>query len=196
MEESAPQHIVVVGLGNPGKRYEHTRHNMGALIVTALSHTLGASAKEEKRFHSLVAKGQSLSKTLHLLWPLTYMNESGHAVKAYLDFFRLKPENLIVVSDDVELPFGQLRLRNKGGSGGHNGLNSITAHVSTTEYTRLKVGVGKDLAGRSLADYVLEVFKPEELALLPTVFKKGVEALQAIMHMPFSEAANKFNANV
>jgi PTH1 family peptidyl-tRNA hydrolase len=106
------------------------------------------------------------------------MNESGRCVRAYLDYFKLTASNLLVVSDDVELPFGELRLRPRGGAGGHNGLKSIEAHLGTQEYWRLRMGVGKDTQGESLADYVLSGFKPEEFLVLPAFVDRGVEVVK------------------
>jgi PTH1 family peptidyl-tRNA hydrolase len=176
-DESIRQ-CLVVGLGNPGKKYELTRHNVGRLVVERLAHFLGWSFVEEKKFHGWAARSQFEGGILHLLQPTTYMNESGRSVRAYLDYFKLTAGNLIVVSDDVELPFGTLRFRPNGGTGGHNGLKSVEAHVGTQEYRRLKMGVGKDTQGESLADYVLSGFKPEELLLLPAFVDKGVEVLR------------------
>lgn len=169
---------VIVGLGNPGKKYELTRHNIGAIVARAMADSLGIPFKEEKRFHSLVAKSLEKDKILHILLPTTYMNASGYAVKAYLDFYKLSVEHLIVLSDDVELPFKEVRFRDKGGSGGHNGLKSIESVLGTSAYRRLKFGVGKELAGATLADYVLDTFKPEEIVELPSFIKQGVETLR------------------
>lgn len=168
--------VVVVGLGNPGKKYELTRHNIGVLVAKGVASRLNVDFKEEKKFHANVAKGVSQAGLqFHVLLPTTYMNESGRAVKAYLDFYRIAASQLIVISDDVELPFGQHRFRNKGSSGGHNGLKSIESMLGTQEYSRLKMGVGKDLAGVTLADYVLDIFKPSELLLLGDFVGKGVD---------------------
>lgn len=172
------EHLVIVGLGNPGVRYELTRHNIGALVAKAFAHHIGASFKEEKKFHALVAKGLFNGVKVHILLPTTYMNASGSAVKAYLDHYKLTLSLLLVLSDDVEMPFKQLRYRSKGGSGGHNGLKSIESVLKTNEYPRLKFGIGKDLAGRPLADYVLETFTVEEMAEVPLFIRSGVEYIR------------------
>jgi peptidyl-tRNA hydrolase, PTH1 family len=177
VQQTTESHYVVVGLGNPGQKYDYTRHNIGFIVAKALAHGLGFTFKEEKRFHALVAKGRYKGNTLHILLPQTYMNESGRAIGAYLNFYKLGPEALIVVCDDVELPFGQLRLRTKGSSGGHNGLKSIEAHLGTREYLRLKMGVGKDVMSGTLADYVLDLFKPEELTNLESFITKALEVV-------------------
>jgi PTH1 family peptidyl-tRNA hydrolase len=158
---------VIVGLGNPGQKYEMTRHNMGYLVVKAMARQLGWSFKEEHRFKAFVAKGmvertavkvdlkgigerkevtEELEKqaiALHLLLPTTYMNCSGIAVRSYLDFFKLPLSSLIVVMDDLSLPLGRMRLRSKGSSGGHNGLKSIQSHLGSDEIVRLRMGIGK-----------------------------------------------------
>lgn len=178
MSEESISQRVVVGLGNPGKKYELTRHNLGMLVVERLAYTLGWSFIDEKRFHGWAVRSRWDGIILHLLQPTTYMNESGRCVRAYLDYFKLTASNLLVVSDDVELPFGELRLRPRGGAGGHNGLKSIEAHLGTQEYWRLRMGVGKDTQGESLADYVLSGFKPEEFLVLPAFVDRGVEVVK------------------
>lgn len=191
--EPTAAHFVVIGLGNPGPKYEHTRHNIGALVAKALVRPLGWSFKEEKRFHALVAKGIYRGKVLHVVLPQTYMNVSGQAVGAYLNYYKLKPEAMLAVCDDVELPFGQLRLRSQGRSGGHNGLKSIEAHLGTREYLRLKMGVGKELANATLAEYVLDLFKPDEFAKLESFIGQGVEVVSDLLSEPSAAVMNRVN---
>jgi PTH1 family peptidyl-tRNA hydrolase len=193
VNQGAANHFVAVGLGNPGKRYEYTRHNVGALIVEAWATARGWPLKAEKRFCAHVARGNAAGKNVHLLLPMTYMNDSGRAVRGYLDFFRLQPAALLVVSDEVALPFGQLRLRGKGSAGGHNGLRSIEQHIGTQEFARLRVGVGPAPAAIDLADYVLGLFRPEEFEALPSLVKRGVDALEALLQEPMATVANRFN---
>lgn len=191
--EPAVVHLVVVGLGNPGSKYELTRHNIGTLVAKALVRPLGWSFKEDKRFHALVAKGTCQGKVLHVVLPQTYMNESGQAVGAYLNYYKLKPESVLVICDDVELSFGQLRLRSQGRSGGHNGLKSIEAHLGTREYLRLKMGVGKELASATLAEYVLDNFKPDEFAKLESFIRQGVEVVSDLLSEPSAAVMNRVN---
>lgn len=191
MDQQKDKRIVIVGLGNPGKKYELTRHNIGVLVAKKVASRLNATFKEEKKFHADIAKGAfQTGFEFHVLLPTTYMNESGRAVKAYLDFYRIATSQLIVVSDDVELPFGQHRFRQKGSSGGHNGLKSIEALLGTQEYSRLKMGVGKDLAGVTLADYVLDIFKPSELLLLGDFVEKGVDFILSSTNEPVQTASS------
>src|SRR5262245_36519769 len=124
-------HCVVVGLGNPGERYARTRHNMGYMVVQALAEAFGWTFKEERQLKVCVAKGKVDQMTVHLILPMTFMNESGWAVRRYLDLYKLAPRNLRVVCDDIALPFGTLRVRSKGSAGGHNGLKSLETHLAT-----------------------------------------------------------------
>lgn len=172
---------VIAGLGNPGKKYELTRHNLGYLVVLELAAIYGWSFKNETEFNAKVATGRILDHKIHLLLPTTYMNESGRAVKRYLDYYGFKNNELLVVSDDVALPFGEMRLRKDGSSGGHNGLKSIESHLGTREYARLRMGVGPNLTAGTLADYVLENFKLEELKLLAEFVQKGVALIEQLI---------------
>lgn len=186
---------MIVGLGNPGKKYERTRHNMGYLAVQQLAHELGWVFKEEKQFHALVAKGNFGDHSLSLLLPTTYMNESGKAVRAYLDYFKLSPVNLVVVNDDVELPYGQIRLRPKGSAGGHNGLKSIESHLGTQHYVRLRLGIGRG-ENRALVDHVLENFSQEEHTSLPEYVAKGAAAIKLVVTHAIADAMQQVNAKI
>lgn len=191
MEPIEDGHRVLVGLGNPGRQYEYTRHNVGYLVAKLLAHKLGFTFKEEKRFQALIAKGRYQGKTLHIVLPLTYMNESGRSVRAYTDFYNFKVDALMVVCDDVALPFGQLRLRVQGSSGGHNGLKSIESHLGTREYLRLRMGIGKELGAATLAEYVLDLFKPDELEKLEGFLEKGAEVIRTLMTEPIETVMNR-----
>lgn len=164
---------LVIGLGNPGKKYEFTRHNLGWLVVQEVASMHGLNFREESAFNAKVATGQVFGRKIHLLLPTTYMNESGRALRRYLDFYKLEPESLLVVSDDIAIPFGEMRFRLAGSSGGHNGLKSIEAHLGNTSYARLRMGVGANFKDKTLADHVLEVFSEEELKLLAAFVQKG-----------------------
>jgi peptidyl-tRNA hydrolase, PTH1 family len=194
VSDSTEKQFVIVGLGNPGKKYEFTRHNAGWLVAKAFAHSQGWSFKEEKRFFAWIAKGRYDGTTVHVVLPATYMNESGRAVRPYLDFFKLGPDDLVVISDDVELPFGHLRLRPGGSSGGHNGLKSIEAQLGTQNYVRLRIGVGKDLQAPSLADYVLDTFKPEEFTKLNEFIERGAEVIKCLLKEDITHVMNKVNA--
>lgn len=167
-----------VGLGNPGERYRMTRHNVGFMVLDEIAELLGISFKEEARFNALVAKGAYLGEKVVLAKPLTFMNASGEAVQRLLHFNKWWAESLLVVSDDVALPFGSMRLRLQGSDGGHNGLKSIAHHLGTNQYIRLRMGVGNpDLQGQmDMADFVLAPFAQSERAELESFIKRGRDA--------------------
>lgn len=193
-KEPSDKHYVIVGLGNPGKQYELTRHNMGYLVVQAFAEGQGWKLKVEGQFNALVAKGKIGEATVHLLLPLTYMNASGQAVKRYLDFYKLPPKDLIVVTDDIGLAFGDLKIRIVGGPGGHNGLRSIQEFLQTIHYTRLRVGIGLDKPEQqSLADYVLEPFTSEEREKLLSILKQAGSILERLVVQGVTAVINSVN---
>ena len=170
--------IVVVGLGNPGKKYELTRHNMGAIVVQGFAKLHQLEFKDEPKLRVRHVKALMAQQTVHLVLPLTYMNESGIAVRQYLDYFKLPFDVLVVISDDADLPFGELRLRASGSSGGHNGLKSIRQYIGSDSFVRLKVGIGRSAnPGADLSDYVLDGFTAEQLELLPETVSRAVAFL-------------------
>lgn len=184
--------FVIVGLGNPGKEYALTRHNMGYLVVQGLAEKFGWTFKEERRFRAWVAKGKVDDVTYHLLLPVTFMNESGVAVRSYLDFYNIGVESLIVVSDDSALPFGKMRLRTQGSAGGHNGLKSVESHLNTQNYVRLRMGIGSSDRD-DLADYVLDRFTREESEQLAEFIAKGVDILKSLPGTTISELMTRVN---
>lgn len=173
--------ILLVGLGNPGKKYEFTRHNLGFLVLKALAHQQRWTFKEEKRFHGHLAKGRMEGKEVALLLPDTFMNESGRAVQAYAAYYKLQPQDILVISDDIHLAYGSQRLRPEGSAGGHNGLKSIETHLGSRQYPRLRMGIGRGAGAEPLVDYVLDLFSQEELAELPHVLERGIAALKQIV---------------
>lgn len=184
---------VVVGLGNPGKKYELTRHNMGYLVVQGIAGLKGWSFKEHKSLHSLAVKGQIGEAVVHLLLPTTYMNESGRAVRQYLDYYKLAPQSLVVIVDDIALPFGELRVKGSGSAGGHNGLKSISFHLGTEDYVRIRMGIGQELQQGTLADYVLDMFSSKELAELPGIIRQGANVALSLMHEGIEKVMNDVN---
>jgi PTH1 family peptidyl-tRNA hydrolase len=167
---------LIVGLGNPGSEYKQTRHNVGFLVLDALAESLGWEFRQEKKFFGNFAKGPCEGGTLFLLQPMTYMNESGRAVRKMIDYYKISQEEVFVVCDDVVLALGELRLRTHGSAGGHNGLKSIQAHLGTQHYPRLRIGVG-DREHGSLSGHVLGRFSSEEKQALPDLIKRGKETL-------------------
>lgn len=186
------QTCLFVGLGNPGPQYEWTRHNMGYLVIRALALSMGWHFQEDKRFNALVTRGVIGKTSVHLLLPLTYMNLSGTAVRRYLDFFKLPFSCLVVVTDDIALSFGKLRLKTMGSAGGHNGLKSVETHLGSAHYIRLRMGIGHP-GERELARYVLESFTPEELKILPTFVDRGVDVLLRLLKESVSHVMNAVN---
>lgn len=171
---------LIIGLGNPGTEYEETRHNIGFMVVKRLANLLGASFKQERQFASQLAKGQAEGNLFWMLLPMTYMNLSGQAVRMVMDFYKLKPEEIVVVHDDVAIDFGQMRLKEQGGSGGHNGLANIQAHLGTANYLRLRIGIGNKRLG-SLEGHVLGRFSQEEKAALPAILDEAGQLLRRLL---------------
>ncbi len=184
---------IIAGLGNPGKEYENTRHNIGFMILEELAKKIGATSfgKEGK---ALVAKGIIGGEKVLLVKPQTYMNLSGEAIRALLTFYKLDPEeDLIVISDDIDLPVGHIRIRKSGSAGGHNGLKNIILHTGTQDFPRLRMGVGQKPEGYDLADYVLGHFSAEEKALLTEKIELAAQALEMMVEDDVSLAMNRYN---
>jgi PTH1 family peptidyl-tRNA hydrolase len=183
---------LIVGLGNPGKSYEHTRHNIGFMVMDALAARLESRFQGEKRWQADVAK---LAQGW-LMKPLTYMNLSGQSVGGFAKFHRIRAEEILVVIDDVDLPLGRLRLRPSGSAGGHNGLKSLIAHLGTQAFPRLKVGIATESgrpAGERLVGHVLGTFGETEKAALAQVLDRAVEAVSTALRVGLGTAMNLFN---
>lgn len=185
---------VIVGLGNPGQRYALTRHNFGRLVLEEFARAEGWSWKENKLFNARVIKEHLGDKEVHLLIPLFYMNESGHTVRSYLDYYKIEPKELLIICDDVALEFGQMRLRPQGTSGGHNGLKNIALHLGTENFARLRMGISRRLAEtQTLADYVLSHFDGEEMNALEAIAKQGAAAVKLIVTEAFDKVMSQVN---
>ena len=182
---------VVVGLGNPGPKYAGTRHNVGFEVVDYLAKGPGCSAFREK-FEAFVAELKEGDETVLLIKPLTFMNLSGRAVRAVLDFYKLPVEQLLVVCDDFNLPLGKLRVRAKGSHGGQNGLRNIQEHLGTDAYARLRIGVGQPDPGEAV-DYVLSRFKPGERAVVEEAVATAAQAVLAWVRGGVEVCMNRFN---
>ncbi|MCK4935124.1 MAG: aminoacyl-tRNA hydrolase [Simkaniaceae bacterium] len=168
--------ILIVGLGNPGKKYSYTRHNLGFLIVDAFAAKYDCDFRTERDRQGSIAKGVIHQKNVLLLKPLTFMNESGRALKSCMDYYKILVSDVLVISDDISIPFGSLKMRSQGGTGGHNGLKSVQAHLNTQEYPRLRVGIGDRIYG-DLSSHVLSKFNDREMLDLPKIINAGVEML-------------------
>ncbi|MGA8165331.1 MAG: aminoacyl-tRNA hydrolase [Waddliaceae bacterium] len=193
MQEKEKQRVFV-GLGNPGKRYEITRHNIGYLVIRRFADKHRILLKREKRFLADCGRGVIRDVSVHLVLPATYMNESGQAVRRYVDYFKPMLAEILVISDDLDLPFGQLRLRTQGTAGGHKGLKSVEEHLGTIDYPRLRIGIGRSgRNGKTIKDYVLDRFDREEYALLPSVIERGVRALEQLLAETIANVMNVVN---
>jgi len=180
--------LTIFGLGNPGSRYAQTRHNAGFMVLDALARRLHTRFRHEPG--CLLARKEFAGSRLVLVKPLLYMNESGVIVKEQSG---REPDELLVVCDDLALPFGRLRLRPKGSDGGHKGLGSIIYHLGRTDFARLRIGIDAPDPGQDGTDYVLEEFSAEQLSLLPEVLDRAAEACLTVLTGGLELAMNRFN---
>jgi PTH1 family peptidyl-tRNA hydrolase len=169
--------FLIVGLGNPGKEYEETRHNIGFKVVDEMARELGATFTLDKAAFRAEAKFKG--RTIILIKPITFMNLSGKAVNYWLQAEKIELQNLLVITDDIALPFGKLRMKGKGSDGGHNGLKDIQAVLKTVEYTRLRFGVGNDFSKGRQADYVLGNWSKDEQLALPERIQTATEFIKS-----------------
>ena len=184
---------IIVGLGNPGKRYEHTPHNVGFGTVDKLAAELDSSCRRSLRFKASVAKCSSDGEDVLLVKPQTYMNNSGESVGAIMRYRKLAPQDVVVVSDDADLELGRLRIRPSGGSGGHRGLASIIQHLSSSDFARIRIGIGRDEQTTGLVDHVLSPFSSEERKRVEQVVDRATQAVLCILAHGIDEAMNRFN---
>lgn len=189
---SAPE-FLIAGLGNPGEKYEYTRHNAGFLTLDRLC--VEENFKINKiKFKSLLGEVNIGGHRCIVIKPQTFMNNSGEAVREVCAFYKIPPEKVIVVYDDISLPCGKLRIRRKGSDGGHNGMKSIIYHLKSDSFPRVKVGIGaKPHPDYDLADWVLSTFKKDELEELKSAVSNACEAIRLIVDGKTDEAMNKFN---
>lgn len=182
----------LVGLGNPGREYEKTRHNVGFRVIDRLSGKCGIPLKMTK-WQALLGEGKIDGEKFLLVKPLTYMNRSGEAVQKVLHWYKLSLEELLVVYDDLDLPVGKLRLREKGSAGGHNGMKSIIAHLGSDSFKRIRIGIGRPPEGMQVPDYVLSPFSKGESALVDQSLAKAAEAVRLWAKTPFAQVMNQYN---
>lgn len=185
--------FMVVGLGNPGKDYEMTRHNAGFLTVDHIASEENVEIKKLK-YKALIGDTVINGHRCLLVKPQTFMNNSGEAVREISQFYKIPPEKIIVIFDDISLPCGKLRIRRKGTDGGHNGIKSIIYHLNSDNFPRIKIGVGaKPHPDYNLADWVLSMFKKDELEELKKAITKATEVLPLILDGEIDKAMNKAN---
>jgi PTH1 family peptidyl-tRNA hydrolase len=182
-----------VGLGNPGPQYVLNRHNIGFMVIDALNQQLGDDQYRIEH-RALVSKVPFEKEKLVLAKPQTFMNLSGESVGPLLRFYEIPLDDLLVFQDDIDQPFGALRFHKKRGSGGHNGIKSLTQHLGTDDYARLKMGVGRPShPGQDVADYVLQNFSKDEMPQLPRFIEDALDAVEMYLREGFQAAANHFN---
>jgi PTH1 family peptidyl-tRNA hydrolase len=190
---------LLVGLGNPGSRYAETRHNVGFMVLEGMAARSGVPFRSQPKLHGLLAELGTGPARLRLLMPQTFMNESGRAIRAALDWYRLVPGQLLVVVDDMDLPFGRLRLRAAGSAGGHNGLRSTIQHLGTQEFARLRIGIGapaleaQERRERTVG-HVLGRFSPAERPALEAVLDEVAAGIDLIRRQGIERAGNRLNA--
>ena len=181
---------LIAGLGNPGSRYEKTRHNAGFLVLEELIERLQLEFREKEDFK--ISKGSLGDEKIILLEPLTFMNRSGEAVRRIMQKSNISPQQLIVIHDDLDLETGSLKIRKKGSSGGHKGIESIIQHIGTQEFIRIKIGIGRDPFVPT-EKYVLSKFRKEDIQAIREAIEKAVESVYAIINDGVERAMNRFN---
>ena len=182
---------LIVGLGNIGKEYENTRHNMGFMLVDRYLEYRNITDKFKEKFNAMYVETTINNEKVIFIKPTTYMNNSGIAVRAFVDFYKLSSEDILVISDDLDLDLGKFRLRRNGSSGGHNGLKSIISHLGTDDFKRLRIGISNDKD--DVINYVLSKFSKKELNEIDTMFDTLVDVLDDYFVMDFTSLMSKYN---
>jgi PTH1 family peptidyl-tRNA hydrolase len=188
--------FLMVGLGNPGADYAKTRHNAGFLLVEKLAERWKASWTLEKKFNARVARAEYNGNRILLSEPQTFMNSSGQSVGPLVSFYRVPLKQLLVAVDDADLPFGEIRLRPSGSSGGHHGLESIEQHLNTREFARLRIGIGRKDSAREITDYVLGKFSGAEATLAEKILTKAADQTEVWLKAGIQKAMSQFNGLV
>lgn len=188
---------LIVGLGNPGGEYARTRHNAGFMVVEQLADVWKAGWNLEKKFNARVAKSEWSGRKVLLVEPQTFMNLSGETVGVLMSFYRVPLAQMLVVADDADLPLGEIRLRGKGSSGGHHGLESIEQHLGSREFARLKIGIGRTVDGRrEITGHVLGKFSAPENKLLEKVLHRSALQAECWVNEGLEKAMNRFNGAI
>ena len=183
---------LIVGLGNPGKEYENTRHNMGFKVLNKLSKKWKKPITKSK-FNGKYGTGIIENEKVILLEPQTYMNLSGEAIKPMLDFYKVDYSNLLVIYDDIDVEPGKVKIRTKGGPGTHNGMKSVVKEIGTEEFPRIRVGIGQPIIKLAMIDYVIGYVPEKELTILEEGIEKAEKAIEEILKHGRNDAKNKFN---
>ncbi|NMB43663.1 MAG: aminoacyl-tRNA hydrolase [Clostridiales bacterium] len=186
---------IIVGLGNPGRKYIGTRHNIGFDAITRISDDFNISLNINKH-KAICGAGFIGGEKVLLAQPQTYMNLSGESVRALADFYKVSPENIIVIYDDINLEVGQLRIRKSGSAGGHNGIKNIIQHLGTQDFPRIRIGVGQKPQEWDLVDYVLSKFSDEENKVLRHALKNASDATKVLIDEDITAAMNIYNRKI
>ena len=187
---------IIVGLGNPTKEYQNTRHNIGFDVIDKLADRFSVSVLEKKH-KALIGKGMINGEKVILAKPQTYMNLSGESIRELVDYYKIEEQSrLLVIYDDISLDVGQLRIRKKGSAGGHNGIKSIIQHLGHDTFLRIKMGVGEKPKGYDLADYVLGHFKKEERVIMDESVLAATKAVELMVADEITEAMNLYNKKI
>jgi PTH1 family peptidyl-tRNA hydrolase len=184
---------LIVGLGNPGQQYEKNRHNAGFLFLDSLFFKFGSSWIKDVKFHGLVTNIQINTDKVILLKPETFMNRSGQAVGAVMRYYKILPEEVLVVHDELDFNVGVVKLKKGGGHAGHNGLKDIIAHLDSKDFYRLRIGIGRPVVGKSVADYVLSNPSKKELELIESTFDLSMKFLPEIVAGEITAVMNSIN---
>jgi len=195
--ESSAERVIpklIVGLGNPEPKYDRTRHNIGFEVIDELARVWGIPLSDNRRFNAQAGEGRSPHGKVYLLKPLTYMNRSGQAIRAAIDWYKLPPESVLTIYDDMDLPLGRLRLRLSGSAGGHNGMKSTIAHLGTQDFPRLRLGIGRPRAvSGETVSHVLGKFAPDEAPTVQTLLRLSVETIERSLVDGVAKAASLYN---
>lgn len=192
-ESSGTRMKLIVGLGNPGREYELTRHNIGFMAIDELAKRWSISLNEQK-FKGVFGAGFVNGEKVILLKPLTYMNLSGESIRPLMDYYKIDVEDFIVMYDDLDIPVGKLRLRMKGSAGGHNGVKSTISHLGTQEFQRIRMGIDRPKNGMKVVDYVLGRFTSEEISGVNQSIENAADACEEWLSKPFLQIMNTFNS--
>jgi len=197
-ESNSPNVIpqLIVGLGNPGIKYDQTRHNIGFVAIDALARTWQINLSENRKFQGIFGEGRSGSGKMRLLKPTTFMNLSGQSIRAVMDWYKLPAEAVLVIYDDMDLPLGKIRLRQSGSAGGHNGMKSAIAHLGSQNFPRLRIGIGAPKDGepdKQVVSHVLGRFSSSEERLLPEVLNLIGGAVEMSLKQDIPKAMSLYN---
>ncbi len=186
--------LLVVGLGNPGAQYAPTRHNLGFMVADRLAARLGSTFKTHKRSGAEIVTGRLGLRAIVLAKPRSYMNESGRQVSPLAHFYSVSPADIVVIHDDLDLDFGRIRLKLGGGEGGHNGLRSVAKALSSNNFQRVRIGIGRPPGRKDPAAFVLEKFTAAETAEVPTICEQAADATELLIELGLEPAQNRVHA--